>query len=524
MSTPAKAGLRAEIATLTTDPTVPQWTDMLRPTDEVLAEEGRGKGLKIYDEIERDPLAHSVLQKRKLGLIQRDWKVEPGGKRGQDKKAAELAERVFNGEWGLSFDKVCLDLQDAILKGYAVAEIIWGIRDGLMVPVEIKPRNQRRFVFGLDGSLRMLNRENSWTGIDLPGRKFIVHRFGDKLGDPYGRGLGHQLYWWCFFKRLGVQFWLTFAEKFGTPTVVGKVPITMSSPEEDILLEKLENIAQQTAMTIPDDAVVEFLEASRSGQVTYPELVEYCDRMITIAVLGETLTTSEGNAGSRALGQVHQGVKDEIIDADADLLSASLNGQLLTWLTELNFPDAVPPRVWRPRPSEEEAGAKLLQEKVKAADLVLGHLIAMRRAGYEPEDASASITDQFEGKWVYVGMTPAVAELPLPKQPLAAAEPPLAKQPPTAAAALAGFDHQPKVVSPLVEQMDMAAAAAMAVLVDRLRDLLDQVEAEGGDLAAVLARLAELYPAMDPADLAAVLGQGMTLANLTGRLDVADVQ
>lgn len=510
--TPAKAGLRTEIATIITDPTVPQWTDMLRPTDEVLAEEGRDKGLKIYEEVERDPLAHSVLQKRKLGLIQRDWEVEPGGKRRQDKKAAELAERVVNGDWGLSFDKVCLDLLDATLKGFAVAEIVWDIRDGFVVPAAIKPRNQRRFVFGLDGELRMLNRENSWTGIALPERKFIVHRYGDKLGDPYGRGLGHQLYWWCFFKRLGVQFWLTFAEKFGSPTVVGKVPTSMSVPDEDILLEKLENIAQQTAMTIPDDAIVEFLEASRSGQITYPDLVEYCDRMITVAVLGETLTTSEGNAGSRALGQVHQGVKDEIIDADSDLLSATLNNQMLTWLTELNYPDAVPPRVWRPRPSEEEAEAKLLQEKVKAANLVLGHLIAMRNAGYEPEDPSASIADQFEGKWVYVGMTPEVEYLA--KQPA----------PPAVAPALAGFDKQPTAIDHLVADLDTAAGPAMAVLVGQLRDLLDQVEAEGGDLTDVLGRLAELYPAMDPADLAAVLGQGMTLANLTGRLDVADAQ
>lgn len=517
--TTARAGLRAEIATITTDPTVPQWTDLLRPTDEVLQNEGRGD-LKIYDEVERDPLAHSVLQKRKLGLIARDWELEPGGKRRQDKKAAELAERVLNGDWGLSFDKVCLDLLDATLKGRAIAEAIWDIRDGFLVPVAIKPRNQRRFVFGLDGELRMLNRENSWTGITLPERKFMVHRYGDKLGDPYGRGLGHQLYWWCFFKRMGVQFWLTFAEKFGTPTVVGKVSTTTSEQEEDVLLEKLENIAQQTAMTIPADAVVEFLEAARSGQVTYPDLVEYCDRMITVAVLGETLTTSEGNSGSRALGQVHQGVKDEIVDADADLLSATINGQLLTWLTELNFPDAVPPRVWRPRPSEEEAVAKVVQEKVKAADMVLEHINSMRRAGYEPEDPHAPIMEQFAGKWVYTGKPTGI----LSNGQVVAADQaekdftPRAAPAPQPEPTLASPGNDQAGVRDLVEHVDLAAGGAMDALIGRVRSMLDRVET----LEEAQAALIDLYPELAAEDLALVIGRALTLANLTGRADIAD--
>lgn len=38
-------------------------------------------------------------------------------------------------------------------------------------------------------------------GIDLPDRKFIVHRHGVVGNNPYGLGLGYQLFWAVLFKR-----------------------------------------------------------------------------------------------------------------------------------------------------------------------------------------------------------------------------------------------------------------------------------------------------------------------------------
>lgn len=504
-----KPGLRQHIATPKRDIFVQVFGDLMRPQDDVLITQGGGKGLKIYEEIERDPLAFAVLQKRKLGMVARTWTVEPGGPRRQDRLATELAERVLAGEWGLSFDRVCLDLLDANLKGYAVAEIIWDLVDGFNIPVEIKPKDQRRFVFDDEGRPRLLTWENPLFGEELPEKKFLVHRFGDKTGDPYGRGLGHQLFWWVYFKRMAAQFWLGFADKFGSPTVIGEVPDTMLPEDEDKLLAKLAGIAQECAMTVPTGTVVKLLEAMRSGTVTYPDLVSYCDQMITIAVLGETLTTSEGNAGSRALGQVHQAVKDEIIDADADLLSGTLNGQLLTWVQLANYPDARPASVWRPRPTRKEAEAKTEQEQLKARQMALDYIKAMLAAGWEPEDPAADITEQWGGGWTYTGKVGLMGAGP--------AEVPDQTPPP----ALAAPDRTAPM-DRLAAELDAAAAPAMDRLIGQLRQMLADVEAEGGDLADVLGRLADLYPALDPSDLGLAIAEAMTLGNLTGRLDAAD--
>ncbi len=61
---------------------------------------------------------------------------------------------------------------------------------------------------------------------------------------------------------------------------------------------------------------------------------------------GKILTTSAGEAGSRALGEVHNAVRLELAKADADALSDTLNATLVRWLVELNLPGAPPPRLW----------------------------------------------------------------------------------------------------------------------------------------------------------------------------------
>ncbi|HSV29509.1 MAG TPA: DUF935 family protein, partial [Candidatus Omnitrophota bacterium] len=374
------------------------------------------------------------------------------------------------------------------------------------VPAEVAPKDQRRFVFDDDARLRLLTWESPLFGEELPERKFLVHRFGDKTGDPYGRGLGHQLFWWVYFKRMVMQFWLVFAEKFGSPTVAGEYPNTMLPADQDKLLATLSNLAQQGALIMPEGTKAYLLEALRSGTVTYPELVEYCDRMITLAVLGNTLTTSEGNAGSRALGQVHAGVEETIVDADADMLSGTLNAQLMAWITWLNYPGAKPPRVWRPRPTEETAEEKLLQERIKTLDMAVRHVDSRRRSGWEPTDPTLPLIDQVTGDWIYTGKATSV---------LADGRETMPKDPP---AELAAPDRRRDGVDDLVDQVHEAAAPAMDLLVDQVRTIIAEADSLDQVADLLLARYAEI----DDTALADVMRQALELGALTGAADAGN--
>jgi phage gp29-like protein len=352
------------IANASNDITIPFFSGVLQNSDDTLIQQGGGKGLKIYDEIERDTHAGAMLEKRKGALISRDWKVEPGGDRPIDKDAAALVEDIID---GLPFDQICKDLLDATLKGFAVSEVIWAREDNRIKPVRIKTIDQRRFAFDIDWQPRLLTWAAMMEGIHLPPRKFIVHRVGVKGENPYGLGLGSRLFWPVLFKREGITFWLHFLEKFAGPTIVGKSPIGSLPEEQRKLLNTLTQARTSSAIVVPIGTDADFLEASRSGSVTYEQFLNYWDRQISIAVTGETLTTQVGDGGgNRALGEVHQEMLELLADGDGDLLSGTLTEQLITWIVEYNRPGAAIPRVWRARPESQIEIAKTRKSQAEA--------------------------------------------------------------------------------------------------------------------------------------------------------------
>jgi len=491
-----KAGLGREIAVNSNDILMRTIGGMSWTTDDVIRIKSAGVGLKIYDDLEQDPMVSSVLMKRKLGLISRNWEVRPGGKKLADRKMADLADRFLSGEWGLGFDRLCMGLLDATLKGYAVAEIIWDYVDGFMIPVMIKPKDQRRFAFGSTDDLRLLTPESPLYGEAVPDRKFILHQVGAKSGDPHGRGLGYQLYFWVFFKKTAMRFWLIYAEKFGAPIPIAEVDETMLPGDESVLLDKLSRLHELAAVTIPKGTMVKFLESVRTGDATYESLVEYCDKMISVAVLGETLTTMVGNSGSRALGDVHNEVKDTIIDSDADLLSSTLSGQLLTWMTEVNYPDARPPSVWRPRQTREMTEAKTVQEKAAARQSRLNFVNQALSTGWTPDDPSASLDEMSEGGW-------SRSDQISPTQ--------FSSSDGYAATQQDAADH-------LSDQLRKSAAPITDDLINHLRKLIDT----SPDLQTAADRLMADYPAITGDDLGQMLAQALLLGAVTGASEMID--
>lgn len=395
---PAEA--RGMIANARNDITIPFFSGVLSHADDTLIQQGGGKGLAIYDEIERDTHAFAMLQKRKMGLTARAWEVEPGGDRPIDKDAAELVREILT---TLPFDRICADMLDATLKGFAISEISWA-RDGAkIVPAEVKAHDQRRFAFDHDWQPRLLTWTAMTEGMELPTRKFISHRFGVKGNNPYGLGLGTRLFWAVLFKREGVAFWLHFLEKFAGPTIIGTTPYGMLSDEQNRLLQTLVQAKTASAITVPIGTDIKFLEAARSGAVSYEQWLAYWDRQISICVTGETLTTQVGDSGgNRALGEVHQEMLDLLIDSDADLLSGTLRDTLLRWIVDYNLPGAAVPWVWRVRPKNEKAEAETRQSKAGAAEATNKALQAIVKAAASFEDdetardyiVSFEITDQ----------------------------------------------------------------------------------------------------------------------------------
>lgn len=333
-----------EIATIYKDIDIfAGWLKRLENPDPVLRTEAAGKGLKLYDEVERDPHAHAVLQQRIMAVVGKEWEIIPAhtARRAgrpaatpQEKVVAEFVSQILE---NCNFDQARQELLKAILYGYYVVEVIWRAREGRIEIDKLIGKHPRRFIFTPDRELRLLTLQSMIEGEALPERKFVLFTYGDS-DNPYGRGLGQKLWWPVWFKKNGIKFWLVFLEKFGMPTVLGKYPPGTTPEQQEALMDAIEAIQTDTGIKIPDTMGVELLEASRSGTVTYEELCEYMDRLISKAVLGQTLTVEVGERGAYAASKTHNEVRQEIIEADADLLDACLNETLVKWIVDYNYP------------------------------------------------------------------------------------------------------------------------------------------------------------------------------------------
>lgn len=483
------------IATVQRDITHWFYGNVMLPRDDTLLSRGGGRGLWIYDDIERDGQVLGVIRKRKMALTAYPWKVEPASSSPADKAAAEMIESHLK---KVKINGLVVDQLDAIMKGFAVGEIMWAIdaEKNEVFPQKIIPRDQKRFKFTTDYALRLITFQNMLEGEELPDRKFIVHSVGAKDGNPYGLGLGSSLFWPALFKKMDITFWLTFNDKFGSPTAVGKYPQSAQQPEIDRLLNVLSAIAQDAGVTIPENMMIEYLEASRTGSVdAYERMARYMDEQISITVLGETLSTNVVGTGARAASETHNDVRLELTQADGEALAETLNNSLVKWDVEFNLPGAKPPLLsW-----ETEAGEDLNQRAIRDT--------ALYNMGFKP--TLQYVTETYGGEWTEREMAAVVPGGLESDEPAAAFAEVIRR-------ALA-----PKTPSGPTTA-DRFAARLAAEAADPIEAMVHQVRllfGECSSLEEMRDRLLDIYPKLDAKSFATVMERAVTVSDLAGRYE-----
>ncbi len=333
----------------------------------------RKKGLKVFEEMERkDGHYAAVLATRKLALLGKGYEIQPFSDDAVDVEAAEFVRWNLEHMRG-SLSQDLYEILDAFGKGFSLTEIVYDLAEdgpyaGKAILVALKAKEQEDFGFLLDDfdnvlddgvvqnpvvshglrlnnavSERVINnlqaRGGDGNSRRLPHRKFIHYVFNGRAENPYGRGLGGLCYWFSWFKNEGgLKFWLMFLERYGSPTV--KVTVTEDAAPEDKKKVKdiLKSLQQETGVIVPPGFELDLLEATqRGGEGGYQHLIAVCNAEISKAVLGQTLTTEQGDRGARSLGEVHQEVRFDIMRYDADSLEATLNEQLIRRLVDFNF-------------------------------------------------------------------------------------------------------------------------------------------------------------------------------------------
>lgn len=175
--------------------------------------------------------------------------------------------------------------------------------------------------------------ENDETGISYVNDPFLVPVLGD---EKFGIILKTCPY--VIYKRGNFGDWAQYAELFGMPFRLAKYD-TFDEQTRILLTQAMEESGSASYAVIPKTGDIEYKDNKSTGDGgLYDLLRKACNEEITIGVLGQTLTTTQGDKGARSLGEVHLEVQEGKHANDRRFVATILNSLILPRLEARGFP------------------------------------------------------------------------------------------------------------------------------------------------------------------------------------------
>lgn len=487
---------------------------------DVLRRASQGDGtdfvLAAADIEEKDLHYASVLQTRKLAVAGLPLKITPADDKSRAaKQAAALCEDVLS---RLDLPELAIDLLDAVSKGYGVGEMMWDTRGKLWMPTTVLHREPQWFTWGRDTGRDLRLVDGSAEGQVLQEYKFVLHTPKIRSGIPLMGGLARSALWAWVFKSHAMRDWAAFCELFGQPMRVGKYEAGTDPKDVAVLRRAVTEIGSDAAAVIPNSMVIEFVESgSKTASADlYQRLMEYMDKQVSKAVLGQTGTTDMG--GSYAQSKVHDEVRSDLLRADARALASTIRRDVLRAVVALNLGPDVPLPKFELVVEEPEDMTALADQLQKLVPLGLDVEQEWVREKWGIPQPKAGAVLMRRAPEPVAGPEPVVnadAEDAEPGQ--APKKPAVAAQAQTQAVALAPLAVELDGLDAINAEVLDDGWLLLGSLIGPMQAAMDEATARGETAAQLLERLSALAPQLDGSALTSALARTAFAARLAGQ-------
>jgi phage gp29-like protein len=299
------------------------------------------------DLVESDAHLRNLLEQRCQAVAGKPWIVQAGGNTANDELVARVLAAALRRLPVIEFFEHQLSVNRY---GYACTELEWEpvVLDGRIwiAPVWFANVPARRFVLDTGSDeLRLLTDAQPNRGEPLEQGKWVVTR---RPGVRVVRsGLLRTAAWYALYKRYSTRDWVVYAEKFGIPLPLVTYDETTGEDAKDVAAEIVEKIGDDGGAVVPKGIEVDVIDASRTGDSsgTHGGLIAHCNREMSKLINGSTLSNDNGDSGgaSYSLGEIHDGVRWEAVQYDAERLQESFRRQVAAAFVAFNGLDAAPP-------------------------------------------------------------------------------------------------------------------------------------------------------------------------------------
>jgi len=218
-------------------------------------------------------------------------------------------------------------------------------KNGIYAPQKVEFLSIDGWSVNKDGVLEFAGTSKNKIKINDENRFVLIPAFRKRGAySPMGEGILNNLFWHTQYLEAGLEFWVEFAEKYGSPFLAAKTRPNADITELSLIDKMLSAIRKAGWMRIPQGTDLQFLEASGKGASAdvYKGLLSYIREDIALEVLGHT-GAAISTAGKLGNENSAMSVREDMVDLDCSVIEAFFN-ELIDRIITLNFGKSAPVR------------------------------------------------------------------------------------------------------------------------------------------------------------------------------------
>jgi len=222
----------------------------------------------IYEEMKMDDQVNVALQLKKDLIVGSGWKIIP-----QDEGQTEIAEDItsrLQEDPAVAFEDQMEELIDGSYSfGFALSEKLFKFRDdNSLTWNEMKTRHPNSWLIHTDPHGNVENyQQRGVTGDINVNPKSLIHYINKRaFQNPYGTSDLRAAHDAWLVKRHIIRYYSIFLEKHASPTPVGKYKKNVPNSKIAELFNILKKFQAKTAMVIPEEFEIDFLESKTNGE------------------------------------------------------------------------------------------------------------------------------------------------------------------------------------------------------------------------------------------------------------------
>lgn len=308
----------------------------------------------LADAIMRDDRIFATLDTRVLAVLGLPFKVNAGID--EDEFAITLASQVSKWLFHAIPEAVWADiLRNQNRMGFAVGELTWSRHASGEMRPKLHVHHSQFVTWSHYTGLFSLQTTAGLIPI-TPGDGRWVLFAPNGQQQPWMNGTIRALSIPYMIRTFARRDWARRSEVEGIGVRKARIPAQGDPKIVDKFLRDVKALGAESTIRLPEGFDFSIEAPAATAADGFSKLVSHCDMAITLAILGQNLTT-EVTGGSFAAATVHAKVQLDRLEADVAMLSTTIRDQILVPWGRMNFEDfdedATPWPKWDTNPPED---------------------------------------------------------------------------------------------------------------------------------------------------------------------------